>query len=116
MPRIVATAQIPSVTTDSPTQRGCQTARVRSRPIAHSNIRVPTPAPKPGRERGHREVVLLRAGDQVGREQAEQQHRDPDPAIPIAVHSIQDRAAVAVPRALGVGRSFGSEVVMVTHC
>src|SRR5215216_1371196 len=42
MPRIVATAQIPSVTTDSPTQMGCQLALPRSRPIAHSNTRVPT--------------------------------------------------------------------------
>jgi hypothetical protein len=81
MARIVATAQIPSVATDNPTPMGCQLAAPQPahRPQQHQGA---DPAPKPGRERGHRKMFLLRAGDQIGRQQADQQHRDPDSADP----------------------------------
>jgi hypothetical protein len=43
MARIVATDQFTSVATDNPTQMGCQLERPRSRFIAKSKTRVPTP-------------------------------------------------------------------------
>jgi hypothetical protein len=37
------------------------------------------------------------------------------PPIPIAVHNIHDRSAVATRPSWGTGRSFGSGVVVVTQ-
>ena len=60
------------------------------------------PAPEPRGEGGHREMLLLGAGDQIGRQRLIRSTAIQMPPIPMAVHSIQDRSAVVARRSPGV--------------
>ena len=94
MARIVATVQITSVATDSPTQMGCQLRRPRSRAIANRKITVPTPP--------QNQAVIAATGrcscsepDTRSGEKGSLADRDPDPADPDRSPQVHDRSAVA---------------------
>src|SRR5829696_8980205 len=115
MARMVAIAQIPRVTTDSPIQMGRHRLRPRSRPIAHNKTRVPTPPQNHVANAATGRCSCCEPETRSGAKRLISRTATQIPPIPIAVHSIQDRSAVGVWRSSGVGWSFGSGVVMVTQ-
>jgi hypothetical protein len=78
-----ATAEIPGVATDSPVQMGCHLALPRSRPIAIAGPGA-DPTPEPRGEGGHREMLLLWAGDEIGSQRLIRRTATQMPPIPMA--------------------------------
>src|SRR5918994_5791554 len=98
MARIVASAQIPSVATDSPIHMGCQLALPRSRPIAHSKTRVPIPPQNQVANAATGRCCCSEPETRSGAKRLIRSTAIQIPPIPMAVHSIQDRSAVVVRR------------------
>jgi DNA-binding transcriptional LysR family regulator len=98
MARIVASAQIPSVATDSPIQMGCHLELPRSRPIAHSKTRVPIPPQNQVAKAATGRCCCSEPETRSGASKLISSTAIQIPPIPIAVHSIQDRSAVVVRR------------------
>jgi hypothetical protein len=98
MTLIVASAQMPSVTLDSPIHVGRHMASPRSRPTAHRNTSVPTPPQNHDVNAATfwcscSEPETISGDSRLIKTTATQM-----PPIPIAVHSIQEPSAVAVRR------------------
>jgi hypothetical protein len=101
--RTVASAQIPSVTTDSPIQMGCHLALPRSRPIAHSKTIVPTPPQNQVANAATGRCSCWEPETRSGASRLISSTATQMPPIPMAVHSIQDRSVVVVRRSWGWG-------------
>jgi DNA-binding CsgD family transcriptional regulator len=106
MARMVASAQIPSVATDSPIQMGCHLELPRSRPIVHSTTRVPIPPQNHEPNAATGRCCCSEPETKSGAKTLIRSTAIQIPPIPIAVHSIQDGSAVVVWRSSRVGWSF----------
>jgi hypothetical protein len=113
MPRIVAKVQHTRVPTDSPIQVGCHLALSRSRLIAHRKTNVPIPPQNQVVNAATGRCCCSEPETRSGARRLSRRTAVQIPPTPIAVHSIQERSAVASRRTSGETWPVGSGVVII---
>ena len=98
-----------------PDPDGLPARAARSRPIANSKTRVPTPPQNQAVNAATGRCSCSEPETRSGAKMLISRTATQIPPIPIAVHGIQDKSAVAARRPSRVAWAFGSDIILVTQ-